>query len=100
MHLLLYNYKEVYDKYIYQLIPYVNLNYQDNTGNTILHILIKQNIWNKYIKFLNIKKMNIFIKNNDGKTALDLVSANDMNQFLNVTTNSYYNYLKNIIKDG
>ncbi|ANB50636.1 hypothetical protein [Powai lake megavirus] len=94
MHLLLYNYKETYDKYIYQLIQYVNLNYQDNIGNTILHILIKQNIWNKYIKYLSIKKMNIFIKNNDGKTPIDLVSATDMNQFLNITTNSYYNYLK------
>src|SRR5271154_686298 len=66
VHLMLYNYGEVFDKYLIKLIPHTNLNYQDNSGNTILHVIAEGNLWIKFEPLLNFKKLNIYIKNNDG----------------------------------
>jgi len=43
VHLMLYAYKDVYDPYLYLSIPHAKMNYQDNTGNTILHIIAENN---------------------------------------------------------
>lgn len=94
MHLMFYNYREAFDKYIYQIIPYANLNYQDNMGNTILHIMVENNLWGKYEKFLENKRLNIFINNNNGKTPFDMVPLKDRETFLNMIIKSYYHYLQ------
>jgi hypothetical protein len=93
-HIMLYNYKTDYDVYLFKLIPHVNLNYQDNLGNTILHILTENNLWEKYINIINVKKMNIYIKNNKGKTIFDMVQLKDKDKFINLITYSFYNHLK------
>jgi ankyrin repeat protein len=93
-HLILYYYKEDYDKYLSKIIPHSNLNYQDNTGNTILHIIAENNLWEKFDTLLDIKKLNIFIKNNKGKTVMEMVHIHKRENFLNTIIKSYYNYLK------
>ena len=93
-HLLLYDYKESYDTYLRKIIPHINLNYQDNIGNTILHILTEKNLWTKFASILYVKKLNIYIKNNNGKTVMDMVQLKERENFLNIIIKSYYNYLK------
>lgn len=92
-HIMLYKYKQSYDTYIEKLLPYVNLNYQDNKGNTILHLLIYSEIWQKFIHIIENKKMNIYIKNNNGKTVYDLIPLSLKECFINTVANSYYAYL-------
>ncbi|BCS83184.1 ankyrin repeat-containing protein [Cotonvirus japonicus] len=94
VHLMLYNYKEDYDKYLIKLIPYTNLNYQDNSGNTVLHIMAQNNLWYKFEKILDVKKLNIFIRNNTGKSVIDMVQTRFLDKFLDIVVDSYYNYLK------
>lgn len=93
-HLFLYNYREDYDQYILNLIPFSNLNYQDNVGNTILHIIAENNLWDKFEKILDVKKLNIYIKNNNGKTVMDMVHLHERQNFLNTISRSYLNYLR------
>lgn len=93
-HLMLYNYKEDYDFYLFKIIPHANLNYQDNTGNTILHIIAEKNLWVKFAPLLNVKKLNIYIRNNDDKTIFDMVHLRERENFLATVTKSYYKYLK------
>lgn len=93
-HLLLYSNKIEFNKYLEKIIPHANLNYQDNMGNTILHIISENNLWEKFQHLLDIKKLNIYIKNNNGKTVLDMVMLSEREQLLNIVTTSYYNYLK------
>lgn len=93
-HLLLYTYKETFDKYLEIIIPYSNLNYQDNSGNTILHLLAMYNLWEKFAHIINVKKMNIFIKNNENKNIIDIVHLQYREKFLNIIIQSYYAYLK------
>ena len=45
------------------LIDQSNLNFQDNKGNTPLHLICKKNLWNDYKNILIKKKLNIFILN-------------------------------------
>ena len=98
-HLLLYNYKDIYDIYLTKIIPYANLNYQDNTGNTILHILTEKNLWEKFEQILDIKKLNIYIKNNNGKTVMEMIQLKEREKILNTIIKSYYNYLKKYNND-
>lgn len=93
-HLLLYNYREDYGKYLFDIIPCANLNYQDNVGNTLLHLIAENNLWEKFESLLDIKKLNIYIKNNDGKTIMDMVQLRERENFLNTIVKSYFNYLK------
>ncbi|AYV85391.1 MAG: ankyrin repeat-containing protein [Satyrvirus sp.] len=94
VHLMLYKFKDDYEQYLEKIIPYCNLNYQDNIGNTILHIIVENNLWGKIEHLLNIKKLNIYIKNNNGKSVLDMVQLTERENFLQLITKSYYNYLK------
>ena len=94
IHLMLYDYKEDYDKYLFKIIPFSNMNYQDNSGNTLLHIIAEKNLWEKFEPLLNIKKLNIYIKNNRNKTVMDMVQLRERENFLNTIVKSYFNYLK------
>ncbi len=50
-HLILYKYNSSFDKYIKTLLENIDINYQDNVGNTVLHILAEKNL---IIKFSDI----------------------------------------------
>jgi len=94
LHILLYNYKPEYDKYIMKIIPVMNLNYQDNHGNTILHIMVENNVFMKYASILQNKKLNIFINNNNNETVMNMVPLLEREEFMNIIITSYLNLLK------
>ncbi len=78
-----------------ELIKQSNLNYQDNTKNSSLHYICKNDLWKTYKDILETKKLNIFIKNNDDKTPIDYINKEDLDQFMNIITNSYLFILRN-----
>jgi len=94
MHIIMYNYEEYYDKYILQLLPLSNLNYQDNNGYTILHIMAEKKIIHKFESILRVKKMNIFIVNNENNTVFDMIPLMQRESFLNIVIDSYFYYLR------
>jgi len=93
-HMMLYNYTASQEKYVVKLIPQANLNYQDNIGNTILHIIAEKNLWEKFTPLLGVKKLNIYIRNNTNKTVFDMIQLRERENFLNTVIKSYYKYLK------
>lgn len=93
IHLLLYNYRETYKPYLLKLLSYTNINYQDNLGNTPLHILAEKNLFMEYASSINQTKLNIFIKNNKNQTVFDLVRVSQRDDFIKVIVNSFKNYL-------
>lgn len=94
VHIILYSYVEDYDTYLEKLLPLSNLNYQDNEGNTIMHIMAENDTWKKFTHILSRKKINIYIKNRSNKTVLDLISVGNREDFIDMVTNGYFNYLK------
>jgi hypothetical protein len=88
-HKLLYNSKNVPE----ELIKKTNLNIQDNLGNTILFLLVHYDIWKKYINILQSKKLNIYIKNKNDETVLDILKISDKKDFDDLLIRSYHNYL-------
>lgn len=99
LHIFLYNYKENYSEYLNKLLPYSNLNYQDNMGNTPLHIMADKKIIIPYSQILEKKKMNMFIKNYQGFTVFDYIDSYEKKQILNIIANSYYNQLQKYQND-
>ena len=93
-HLLLYNFKNEYVQYIKIIMPYVNVNIQNNQGDTILHLLIDRRMWKNFINILSKKKMNIFIKNSDGICPYDHIFDEDRDVFIKMVANSYFNELR------
>lgn len=77
---------------IEKLIEHTNLNIQDNEGNTVLHLFALNNQWQEYMELLVHKKLNIHIKNQDGKTPLEL--SFNIKEFIAMVTLSYYNVLQ------
>lgn len=94
VHLMLYQYREQYYKYLTVILPLTNINIQDNMGNTILHVMAERNLWEKFHDILDIKKLNIYIRNNNGKTVIDMIHVNKREIFLDLIIKSYYRYLK------
>jgi ankyrin repeat protein len=94
VHLMLYNYKDQYDSYLDMVLMHSNLNYQDNAGNTILHLIAENNLWEKFSDKINMKKLNVFIRNKANKTIFDMVHLTYRDKFMDIVIKSYYNYLK------
>ena len=93
------NYK--YDNILKILIENTDLNIQNYEGNTINHILIENNIFQKYKDIIIKKKNKFFIKNNKNQTVLDLIS-NDKekhNNLIDFIVDSYYLSLTNNDKE-
>lgn len=85
---------QISDK-INKLIQNTNLNIQNIHGDTILHLLIKNNLWKKYKNILNKKKLNIFIKNKDNIEPINLVNNDDLNEFMDIICDSYFHTIQN-----
>lgn len=85
-------------KYIYIikiLAKISNLNHQDVNGNTPLHILTKNKYWESLSNILSKKKLNIFIKNNNGTRPIDYVQKEYIDKYIDIVVNSYIYILKN-----
>lgn len=96
LHMFLYYYEESFYKYIVKVIPYANLNIQDNKGNTPMHLIFRSGLFN-LLNTDNVfidKKINVAIKNNEDKTLFDYVQLNEMEMFVAGLIDNYYSYLK------
>ena len=78
-----------------KLIHKSNINFQDQTGNTALHLICQKNLWKDYKEILTEKKLNIFIKNNDGSRPIDYIDSKFLDEFFDMTVKSYLFVLRN-----
>jgi len=70
------------------------VNVQDIDGNTPLHYLSKNGLWKKYKSILSQKKLNIFVKNFYGDQPFQFIDEKDMQEYINMITNSYLYVLR------
>jgi ankyrin repeat protein len=92
LHILLENFNIDID--LNNIIINTNINLQDNKGNTCMHLLCKKNLWLKVKNILIKKKIDIFIYNLNNETPLTYVIKENYNEFIDMITLSYFNYLK------
>ena len=60
----------------------ININFQDKIGNTALHYLCEDEKYDIVIEFIK-KGGDIEIKNNEGKSPLDLIKSDDIKSIIN-----------------
>ena len=85
-------------KYVDIFIEKTNLLLKDINNNTCLYYIVKHNLWKKYYKILETKKLNIFLKNKHNKIILDYIDDKNMTDFITLVVKSYLYRLKNIKK--
>lgn len=81
------------DYYIDYLLDESNLNFQNNFGNTILHLLAINDKYKLYRKKLEKKKLDIFIKNKKGLSPYEI--CNDKEDFIDLACKSFIYLLEN-----
>jgi len=91
------NYTVSHKYYVDKLIKYSNLTTQDANGNTCLHHLIKKNLWFDYIDILKEKRLNVFVRNYENMSVIDMLNIKDYDKFINVIVDSY---MFNLKKEG
>lgn len=92
------NYNENIDNSIITfMIMASNINFKNINGYTCLSYMIKLNIWRQYKHILINKKLNVFIGKN--KRIIDMIPPSDINEFMDLLTDSYYNYQTSYNKD-
>jgi ankyrin repeat protein len=91
LHNLLYdimNEKSLLNKFpIDKLIENTDLNYQDNNGNSCLHLLFMGDLWENYKNILETKKLNAFILNKYNETPFSFIKNKDL--VIDLLTKSY-----------
>ncbi|QKF93772.1 ankyrin repeat protein [Fadolivirus algeromassiliense] len=95
IHILLEKDKIYENNIIETLIINSNLNIQDDNGNTALHLICKNNIWETYKNILSNKKLNIFIENYEKKRPIDYIDKKEIDAFMNLVSKSYLYVLRN-----
>ena len=102
LHLIFEKNLHINDRYMEYFIYSSDLNFIDSNKVSILHLLIKNELWKKYIKILVKKKLDIFTVNSKGEMPVLLIkNKKDLELLLDVVTKSYINLLggSNIIWD-
>jgi ankyrin repeat protein len=75
-----------------KLIEKTDLNFQDNNGNSCLHLLFQTNLWEKYKAILEKKKMNVFILNKYNETPYQLIKNKE--SIIDTLIKSYLHILR------
>lgn len=82
--------------FVKHLIEKSNLNLQNHIGNTSLHLLIVNDVWEQNIDLLEKKELNIYLKNKNNKTILDYIDDSKKNKFIDLVVKSFlWNLKKN-----
>lgn len=93
LHIFLSNENKNYNiKFLEDLITNTNLNIQNHQGMTCLHLLVENNLLQKFRDILITKKLNIFIQNYQGDTVYKKVINQE--NLMDIIINSYMNNLK------
>ena len=84
------------------LIENTDLNIQNIYGDSIIHQLLKKNLFIQFVDYLVKKEINIFIENKKGTTPFELIKnyKSESNiTIMDTVYKSYYNTLKNLSKN-
>ena len=96
LHLILTKIPENIYEFLDLLLPKTDLNFQNNTGNSCLNLLSQLSIWKKYENILKNKKLDVTLKNNKNMSPIQYIiqnSKNNLNDFIDIVVDSYYNEL-------
>jgi len=87
-------------RYLNMIISTINVNIQDNNGNTCLMYLVKHNLWQAYKKYLMYKKLDIYVHNKNGENCRNLIEKTmkknekfEQTEFFNFIVESFYHYI-------
>ncbi len=94
LHIFLENYDDRNEDILEFMLEKTNLSLRDNNGNNCMFYIINLNLWKKYKKILEHKKIDLYAKNKSGVMVIDLIKDNDKDEFINLVTESYNNRLK------
>lgn len=83
------------DLYLNFLISKTNINIPDNNGDTCFLYFCKYNLWKKYKTDLIKKKLDITIINKDQEKPIDFIQEKDLDEFIEMITDSYLYRLRN-----
>ena len=81
------------------MIENTDLNIQNIYGDSIIHQLLKKNLFIQFVDYLVKKEINIFIENKKGTTPFELIKnyKSESNiTIMDTVYRSYYNTLKNL----
>jgi len=79
---------------IYKFIYYGDLNTQDIKGTSPLHVFVKNHDITNYDEVLKIKKLDIFLEDDQKRTPIYYINADKLDDFMNIVVESYINQLK------
>jgi ankyrin repeat protein len=82
------------DYFFKEILIKSKLNIQNNTGKTVLHYLVENDIWEKYIDILINKSNKIYIQDINNITPFDIIKTkfpNKIDKFLDMIANSFFN---------
>ncbi len=91
LHFSFKDHKNIPADVVSRLLYYGDLNMQNTEGDTPLHYFFKNYNWKNYNKILENKQLDVFVRNNSGKTPYDYIRPADMSSFLDMVANSYIN---------
>jgi len=83
---------------ISKLLFYGDLNIQNINGETPLHLFLKKYDWSTYDKILETKKMDIFIKDKNGKSPVDYITDDKFVKFIDIVTTGLINVRDSMVK--
>lgn len=96
LHIIFNIYPQNLNQYIDLLLKETNINIPDNNGDTCLLYICKYNIWKIYKTILVNKKLDISIANRYQERPIDFIEDKDINEFIDIVTQSYLNRLRNM----
>lgn len=101
-HIMALNIKIFLSNELNTLITYLldksDLNIQNFSGESIFFIIVKENYWKQVKNILIYKKLDIFIKTTNSKTIFDYIQPSDLDEFIDIITQSYLNQIKTVKK--
>jgi hypothetical protein len=78
----------------------VDMNMQNFNGESVFYLIVKNNYWKNLYNLLVVKKLDIFIIANEGEIIFNYIEKKDLDEFLNMITQSYLNQLTSVTKSS
>jgi len=94
LHIILENFSTSIESYLETIIEKSNLSLMNNDGNSCLYLLSALDLWKNYIPILKTKRLDIYSKNKNKQTVLDIIDKKDQEKFIDLVVDSYYERLK------
>ncbi len=94
LHIILENYSSGIEPYLETIVEKSNLSLMNNDGNSCLYLLCALDLWKNFIPILKTKRLDIYSKNKNKQSVLDIIDKKDHDIFINLVVDSYYERLK------